>query len=59
MDNEKKNQRFLNAKEVAKMLCCNKETVYRMVRADQIPHFRIGAMIRFSMDEIENWIKGK
>ena len=59
MDNEKKNQRFLNAKEVAKMLCCNKETVYRMVRTDQIPHFRIGTMIRFSMDEIENWIKGK
>lgn len=59
MNYEKKDQRFLNAEEVAKMLCCNKETVYRMVRAGKIPHFRIGTIIRFSMEQIENWIKGK
>ena len=56
---DKGDMKILNADEVAEILCCSKETVYRMARAGTIPHFRIGTIIRFSMEQIENWIKGK
>lgn len=56
---DKGDMKILNADEVAEILCCSKETVYRMARAGTIPHFHIGSMLRFSMQQIENWIKGK
>jgi excisionase family DNA binding protein len=44
--------------EVADLLRCKPATIYNLVKADQIPHLRIGKLIRFDADAIEDWIRG-
>jgi excisionase family DNA binding protein len=47
----------MTANEVAAYLQIHVHTVYRMVRADQIPHFRVGGKYRFSVEAIDRWRK--
>lgn len=53
MDEELK---IITAAEVAELLGVTRETVYRLTRANQIPHFRIGTAIRYSKKSIIDWI---
>lgn len=46
----------LTADEVAWLLGVHKETVYRMSREKQIPHFRVRGRILFRREAIEKWI---
>ena len=50
------NTKVLNAQEVADLLGVNKETIYRLVRIDAIPFFRVGSALRFTEESILNWI---
>ena len=54
----KSNLTILDAEDVARILGCNKETIYRMARSGKIPHFHVGARIKFSLEQIEKWVKG-
>lgn len=47
----------MNAHECAEYLRINHETVYRMAREKQLPHFRVRTRVFFSRNAIENWIK--
>lgn len=47
---------ILKPEEVAELLAVNKETIYRLARKDEIPHFHIGKLLRFSKDQIEDWL---
>lgn len=49
--------KLLTTKEIAKLLRCNLQTVYRMVKSKQIPHFYVGDSIRFNYEEIINWTR--
>lgn len=42
--------------EVAAYLRCSPSTVRRMVRRGQIPHYRLGKLVRFRLSEIERWL---
>lgn len=42
--------------EVAKLLRCTPNAVYNLVRTGAIPHMRVGKLIRFEAQAIENWI---
>ncbi len=44
------------AGEVAAYLRCSPSTVRRMVRRGQIPHYRLGKLVRFRLSEIERWL---
>ncbi len=33
------------------------KTIYARVEAGEIPHYRIGRLIRFRLDEIDTWLK--
>ena len=39
------------------ILGCQRITVYRLVGANKIPHKRIGRLIRFSDDYIQNYLE--
>jgi excisionase family DNA binding protein len=32
-------------------------TLYSWVRENRVPHYKIGALIRFQLDEIKDWLK--
>ena len=43
--------------ELADYLQLNKQTVYRKVRAGQIPAIRIGKVLRFKKEVIDSWLR--
>lgn len=46
----------LNVKEVAGLLGVSAQTIYTMVREDQIPHSKIRSKIVFHKGTIEAWL---
>jgi excisionase family DNA binding protein len=47
---------LLTAQEVADRLGMTKEWVWAQVRADRIPHVRLGRYCRFREEAIEQWL---
>ncbi|ETT53151.1 hypothetical protein C162_07859 [Paenibacillus sp. FSL R7-269] len=47
----------MNTKEIAIYLNVSLDTIYKMVRAHQIPHIRLRGKILFSTISIEKWIR--
>ncbi len=45
--------------EVATYLQCHPTTVYRMVKAGDLPAFRLGGDWRFLRSDVDRWITGK
>ena len=45
--------KMLKAKEVAEILKLSESTVYKLLRENQIPGFKIGESWRFDSDEID------
>ncbi|NLN49617.1 MAG: helix-turn-helix domain-containing protein [Clostridiales bacterium] len=46
----------LKPKETAQMLHCSYGQLMRMVRANRIPHYRIGTHVLFNKDKVLEWI---
>lgn len=53
MQTEKK---LLTISEVAAYLNIKRKTIYAKVEAGEIPHYRIGRLVRFSLAEIDAWL---
>ena len=47
---------LMKAKEVSRYLRCSVTTVRRLVAKGQIPHFRLGKLVRFRRNEIDAWL---
>ena len=43
--------------ELADYLRCNKSTIYRLIKKEQLPAFRIGSDWRFKRELIEKWME--
>ena len=51
--------RFLTVRELAKYLRVHPTTVYRLLKAQEIPGFRVGSEWRFNVEAIKRWRRGK
>ncbi len=49
-------QKILTLEEVSELLQVHPITVYRLVKAGKLPAFRIGRVLRFDADQLENWL---
>jgi len=49
-------QKLLTAQEVAERIQVNPSWIYAAVRANQIPHVRLGRYVRFSESAIDQWL---
>jgi PTS system nitrogen regulatory IIA component len=47
----------LSVKDVAEILTISKKTVYRMIKNETIPCFRVGGQWRFDRTEIASWLE--
>jgi len=45
----------LTVRELAHYLKVNPSTVYRLIKAKQLPAFRVGSDWRFRVEEIDRW----
>ncbi len=44
--------------EVSSYLRCSVSMVRRLVRRSEIPHFRLGRLVRFRRSEVDGWLAG-
>jgi excisionase family DNA binding protein len=49
---------YLNINEVTECLGIKKSTLYFHVENGTIPHYRIGRLIRFKRQDIDQWMAG-
>ena len=49
--------RLVTIKEVSRFLSVKESTLYSWVNKGSIPAHKINGLIRFDMDEIEEWVK--
>ncbi len=50
---------WLTVKEAALFLNIKGKTIYYLVNHGLVPHYRIGKMVRFNKEELENWMRSK
>lgn len=49
--------KLVGAAEVAAIIGCTRKHVYDLAQKGQIPHYRIGGLIRFNLQEIAEWLE--
>jgi excisionase family DNA binding protein len=49
---------LLSVPELSAYLGIKSKTLYAKIGAGEIPHYRIGRLIRFRLDEINGWLEG-
>jgi len=54
---EKSDKKCLKASEVAEILQISRARVYELAREGILPHTKLGRQIRFSKDQLEEFIK--
>lgn len=50
---------LLTIQEVAEMTKLSESYLYKRVRARELPHFKIGNILRFRAEEVLKWLEGK
>ncbi|MEM4721768.1 MAG: helix-turn-helix domain-containing protein [Candidatus Methanomethylicaceae archaeon] len=50
---------YWSVEEVACFLGVKRSTVYSLTERGELPHYRIGRLIRFKKEDIEDWMKGQ
>lgn len=49
---------FLTIERLSAYLNIKVKTLYAKVESGEIPHYRIGRLVRFRLDEIDAWLEG-
>jgi len=49
---------FLSIEDVAIYLGIKKSTVYSKVKSGEIPHYRLGRLLKFRKEDIDRWMEG-
>lgn len=52
-------KRFIGIKELEEELGVKRSTLYDWVHTRQIPHLKIGRLVKFDPREIDRWLKEK
>ena len=51
------NKRFINKEELAQYLGISVNTIRSWVWMRQIPYVKLGKLVKFDLQEMENWLK--
>ncbi|WP_217587485.1 helix-turn-helix domain-containing protein [Lentibacillus saliphilus] len=50
-------RKSMTVKEIATYLGVHTDTIYKMAKENEIPHFRVRGKILFSQDAVDAWIR--
>jgi excisionase family DNA binding protein len=59
MNEDARNESAWTVEKVAEYCGVHVQTVYTWARERQIPHFKIGRVIRFRPDEVRSWFEAR
>ena len=48
---------LLNVRETAAFLDVSRDTVYRLIREGQLPHVRLGRLLRVPRTKLDEWLE--
>ena len=48
---------LMDIKELSSYLKVKEKTIYQWTYVEYIPHYKTGGLLRFDLDEINNWLK--
>ncbi|MBI1823702.1 MAG: helix-turn-helix domain-containing protein [Nitrospirae bacterium] len=51
--------KYLNIQELSSHLNVKAKTIYGWISQREIPHFKLGRLVRFEKDEIDRWLEQK
>jgi excisionase family DNA binding protein len=51
------NGRLLDADQVAEIVGMRVDYIYKLARADEIPHIRFGRTLRFRAEAVDEWLR--
>ena len=51
-------EKLLTVPDVASILSVKQSTVYQWASSGEIPHYRLGRIVRFKRKDLEAWIEG-
>jgi excisionase family DNA binding protein len=49
---------LVSPREAARMLSVCERTIYTLTKAGEIPAVRRGRLVRYSMDDLREWVRG-
>jgi excisionase family DNA binding protein len=52
-------KRFVGPEELAEYLDLSINTIYSWIWLKKIPHFKVGKLVKFDLQEIETWMEEK
>jgi len=58
LENRKFNE-YLKIEDISAYLSIKTKTLYAMVESGDIPHYRIGRLIRFKIEDVDLWMEAK
>jgi len=50
-------EKLLNVDDLAQYLNVSKRTVHRLLKSSELPTYKIGGQLRFSQEEVADWLK--
>ena len=50
---------YLKIEDISAYLNIKTKTLYAMVESGDIPHYRIGRLIRFKREDVDSWMEAK
>lgn len=56
-ESQNDDDQLLTIKDAAKMLCYSVPSMYRLIQAKEIPHFKKGSKLLFSKNELTIWLQ--
>lgn len=48
---------FMDMNILSSYICLSKSFIYKKVRKNEIPHYKMGSRTLFEKDEIDQWVK--
>ena len=51
--------KIVTVRELATELRCDYTMIYKLIKNNNLPYFKIGSDYRFNLDEIEKWINAQ
>ena len=49
--------RWLSVDEIAAHLGIKKDTIYKWVRTTDIPYHKVGKLLKFQLQEVDDWVR--